>query len=261
VADVGSLRGVGAKTAPLFGELGVSTAAELLDYFPFRYDDLRFPVPARDLGTTGGEENAVGTIVALKERRVRDLEIVETTMRDDEGGSFSAKWIGRRRFIYGRLREGMRLYVRGRVERNLGHPTVNVSHYATLGSEEVYRGELVPVYRASKRLASRKIAAVIRNNFATLLETAGDRTASQLFTARGCVSRHPSPGRSATSRCGSRAFRFLGVSLVSDCRAAAQATPRARDRRARTARGSRLAGRVRGSLAVPVDRRAATRYS
>jgi ATP-dependent DNA helicase RecG len=174
VADVGSLRGVGAKTAPLFGELGISTVDELLDYFPFRYDDLRFPVPARDLGTTGGEENAVGTIVALKERRVRDLEIVETTMRDDEGGSFSAKWIGRRRFIYGRLHEGMRLYVRGRVERNLAHPTVNVSHYATLGSDEVYRGELVPVYRASKRLASRKIAAVIRNNFATLLENAGE---------------------------------------------------------------------------------------
>ncbi|HEY3674808.1 MAG TPA: DEAD/DEAH box helicase, partial [Candidatus Tumulicola sp.] len=174
MAEIGSLRGVGAKTAPLFVELGVSTPAELLDYFPFRYDDLRFPVPARELGATGGEENAVGTIVALKERRVRDLEIVEATMRDDEGGSFSAKWIGRRRFIYGRLHEGMRLYVRGRVERSLAHPTVNVSHYATLASDEVYRGELVPVYRASKRLASRKIAAVVRDNFATLLKTAGE---------------------------------------------------------------------------------------
>jgi ATP-dependent DNA helicase RecG len=174
VANIGSLRGVGAKTAPLFVELGIETAADLLDYFPFRYDDLRYPVPARELGNAGGEENAVGTIDALKERRIRDLEIVEASMHDDEGAAFAAKWIGRRRFVYGRLHEGMRLYVRGRVERNLAHPVVNVAQYAILGADETYRGELVPVYRASKRLASRKIAGVVRDNFATLLAEAAE---------------------------------------------------------------------------------------
>ena len=99
-------------------------------------------MPALELGNTGGEENAVGTIVALKERRVRDLEIVEASMRDDDGVAFAAKWIGRRRFVYGRLHEGMRLYVRGRVERNLAHPVVNVAQYAILGAGETYRGEI-----------------------------------------------------------------------------------------------------------------------
>ena len=33
--------------------------------------------------------------------------------------SFAAKWIGRNRYVYGRFREGMRLFVRGRVERTL----------------------------------------------------------------------------------------------------------------------------------------------
>jgi ATP-dependent DNA helicase RecG len=174
VIDISKLRGVGPKTAPLFLELGIATASDLLEYFPFRYDDLRFPTPARDLGVAGGEENAVGTIVALKERRIRDLEIVEASMRDDEGSPFAAKWIGRRRFVYGRLHEGMRLYVRGRVERALTLATVNVSHYASLVEGEAYRGELVPVYRASKRLASRKIASVVRDNFARLLEYASD---------------------------------------------------------------------------------------
>jgi len=49
-ADVGELSGVGAKTAPLFHELGVDTARALLEYLPFRYDDLRFPTPAARLG-------------------------------------------------------------------------------------------------------------------------------------------------------------------------------------------------------------------
>ena len=59
----------------------------------------------------------------------------------------------------------MRLFVRGRVERTLSGPVVSVSHYAQLGEGEAYRGELVPIYRASKDLASRKIAAVVKKNF------------------------------------------------------------------------------------------------
>ncbi|HEV7180487.1 MAG TPA: hypothetical protein VGN11_11470, partial [Candidatus Baltobacteraceae bacterium] len=130
------LAGVGAKSAPLFRELGIATARDLLDYLPFRYDDLRFPTPASALGQSGaGEENAVGEVVAVKERRARDLEIVELRMRDSSG-EFTAKWIGRRRYVVGRFSEGMRLFVRGRVERSFAGPVVNVAHYAQLDDDE-----------------------------------------------------------------------------------------------------------------------------
>ncbi|HTU81789.1 MAG TPA: ATP-dependent DNA helicase RecG [Candidatus Acidoferrales bacterium] len=170
--DVEELAGVGAKTAPLFRELGIDTAQALLEYLPFRYEDLRFATPARALGTGGGEENAVGRVLATKERRVRDLEIVEVRMLDDAGDPFVAKWIGRRRFVYGRFHEGMRLFVRGRVERTFAGPVVNVAQYAQLAPGQEYRGEIVPVYRASKDLATRKIAAVVRKNLPRLLELA-----------------------------------------------------------------------------------------
>jgi ATP-dependent DNA helicase RecG len=169
MTDVAELAGVGAKTAPLFAELGIASAQALLDYLPFRYEDLRFPTPAQNLGNTGGEENAVGTVEAVRERRVRGLEIVEATLRDDQGGHFTAKWIGRRRFVYGRFHAGMRLFVRGRVERSLAGPVVNVGQHAQLAEGEAYRGELVPVYRASKDLATRKIAAVVKKNLPRLL--------------------------------------------------------------------------------------------
>jgi ATP-dependent DNA helicase RecG len=169
--NVASLSGVGTKTAALLAQLGVATVGEMLDYFPFRYEDLRFAVPASALGRAGGEENAVGTILDVKERRVRHLEIVEATLVDDAGGTFVAKWIGQRRFVYGRFASGMRLFVRGRVERKHGVPAVNVAQYATLAPGETYRGELVPVYRASKELASRKIAGVIKRNLPRLLAT------------------------------------------------------------------------------------------
>jgi ATP-dependent DNA helicase RecG len=170
--EISGLSGVGPKTAPLFEALGIGTARALLEYLPFRYDDLRFPTPASRLGERDGEENAVGRVTGIKERRVRGLEIVEVALRDDAGAAFTAKWIGRNRYAYGRFREGMRLFVRGRVERNFSGPVVNVTHYAQLAEDERYRGELVPVYRASKELASRKIAMVVKKNLTRLLELA-----------------------------------------------------------------------------------------
>ncbi len=185
-SGIAALSGVGPKTAQLLRELGIESGAALLEYLPFRYDDLRFPTPASRLGASGAEENAVGRITALKERRVRGLEIVEARMVDDTGDSFVAKWIGRNRYVYGRFREGLRLFVRGRVERLLSGPVVNVAHYGQLAGDEAYRGELVPIYRASKDLASRKIAAVIRKNLPRLLEVAPvDPIPPALAAARG----------------------------------------------------------------------------
>lgn len=168
---VDQLEGVGAKSAALFRELGVSTARDLLEYLPFRYEDLRYPTPSDRLAAADGEQNAVGVVVAIKERRVRDLEIVEARMQD-AAGTFFAKWIGRKRFVVGRFKEGMRLFVRGRVERTLAGAVVNVSQYAQLHENEEYRGEMIPVYRASKDLTTRKIASVVKKNLPALLASA-----------------------------------------------------------------------------------------
>jgi len=170
---ISELAGVGPKGAAYFRELGIGTAEDLLDAIPFRYEDQRYPTPSSLLGEAEGEENAVGTIVSVKERRVRDLEIVEAQMRD-ESGAFVAKWIGRRRYIVGRLKPGMRLWVRGRTEKTLAGAVVNVATYGVMGEDEVYRGEVVPIYHASKDLGSKQIAKVVRKNLPRLLDLAGD---------------------------------------------------------------------------------------
>lgn len=172
---ISALDGVGPKSASLFRGLGIETASDLLHCFPYRYDDWREPTPAASLQVvaqeSAGEVNALGRVLAVKERRARDYEIVEVRARDDSG-VFIAKWIGRHRFVIGRFREGMRLFVRGRLERSLLEPIVNVSHYRMLAEDEVYRGEMIPIYRASKDLPSRKIASVVKRNLPLLLRLA-----------------------------------------------------------------------------------------
>jgi ATP-dependent DNA helicase RecG len=174
---IADLAGVGERSAPLFRALGIATAKELLDYFPFRYDDWREPVPSLQLRAAAKdatEVNALGRVVAVKERRVRrDFEIVEVRAEDESGG-FIAKWMGYKRYAFGRFHEGMRIFVRGRLERSLAEPLINVAHYRILAEDEVYRGEMIPVYRASRDLPSRKIAAVVKKNLAHLIGLAGE---------------------------------------------------------------------------------------
>jgi ATP-dependent DNA helicase RecG len=76
--------------------------------------------------------------------------------------------------------------VRGRVERTFSGPAIAVSHYGQLAEDEEYRGELVPIYPASKELASRKIAAVVKKNLTRLLGFApADTIPEPLARARG----------------------------------------------------------------------------
>ncbi len=165
------LAGIGPKRALAFAALEIETPRDLLEHFPFRYDDLREATPAVALGARGGEENAVGTVIAVRERRARTIEIVEVDLRD-ESGVFCAKWIGRNRYAIGRFKVGMRLFVRGRVERSLSGPVISVGTYRMLGPDERYRGALVPIYHAVRELNSKTIAAAIARNFPRLLEEA-----------------------------------------------------------------------------------------
>lgn len=165
------LSGVGEELAAKFEALGVRTALDLLNHFPYRYDDLRETTSATELGSAQSEENAVGTIVAVRERRAR-LPIVEVEIQD-ESGRFIAKWFGRR-YLLGNLKPGMRLFVRGRTRRALTGVSMNVITHKVLADHELYDGELVPIYGATKELTSRKIRQVIKGNFSRLLSLACD---------------------------------------------------------------------------------------
>jgi ATP-dependent DNA helicase RecG len=149
-----------------------------LNDFPFRYEDLRFPTPAAELGLRasdddkGPKENAVGRVVWVRERRARNLAIVEAEL-EDESGTFIAKWFGRS-YLVGAFKKGMRLFVRGRTQRTLAGATMNVGVHRVLDDGESYHGEIVPVYSASKTLTSRKIHQVVQRNLNQLLALAQD---------------------------------------------------------------------------------------
>ena len=175
---IAQLAGVGKGTAEKFAELGIRSAKDLLNDFPYRYEDLRFATPAAQLGLQqtaddkAPEENAVGRIIWVRERRARNLAIVEAEL-EDESGTFLATWFGRN-YLIGTLKKGMKLFVRGRTQRTLAGAKMNVSTHRQLDEDESYHGEIVPVYPASKNLTSRKIHQVVQRNLSQLLALAGE---------------------------------------------------------------------------------------
>jgi ATP-dependent DNA helicase RecG len=158
-----SLAGIGPETAARFAELGVETPADLLGYIPRAYRDWREPMPIATLHE--GEAIVVGRVTRVKDGRGR---APLTATLQDESGAIQAKWFGRR-YLSGKIAPGDRLFVAGRVTRAGLLPEINVATHRVLHDDERYRGEIVPVYAASKDLPTRAIRTAIAKNLDRLI--------------------------------------------------------------------------------------------
>jgi ATP-dependent DNA helicase RecG len=173
------LRGVGPELARKFAEYGILLPRDLVATYPRDYKDWRTPTRIGEIvratlanaGFNGlpesSEEIALGRIVRVAEFRGR-VPIVSADL-DDGTGRIKATWFGRRGL---RLALGDRMFVHGRaaLKRTRGATSVelNVLHHKRYAEDEEYEGTVVPIYRASKDLPSRTIAATIEKNLEAL---------------------------------------------------------------------------------------------
>jgi ATP-dependent DNA helicase RecG len=143
----------------------------LLSYIPRAYRDWRTPTPIANLREADGETIVVGRVVHVKERKGR-LALI-TVVLDDGTGRVEAKLFGRA-FLFGKLVPGDRLFVAGRVTRSGLLPELNVTAHRILRENEVFQGEIVPVYGATKELPSKTIRTVIAKNLDRLIGSRHD---------------------------------------------------------------------------------------
>jgi ATP-dependent DNA helicase RecG len=144
------------------------------------YRDWRVPQAISTLAE--GEAIVVGRVVSVKERAGR-FPLVTVNLRDDTG-VIAAKWFGRKH-LFGRFSAGDRLFVSGRVTRAGLLPEINVTNHKELRDDEPYVGEIVPVYGATKDLASRTIRTTIAKNLDRLLSERVDALPADLVAQHG----------------------------------------------------------------------------
>jgi len=166
--------------------LGIGTVRDLLFHLPRRYDDLR---ELRKLGDLVWAAN--GEVISARVR-VADLRVEPTFRRrvqrtvaelEDETGSISATWFGRR-FIERRLGPGDRVVVSGRLKRfgrrlTLDNPEFQKDDEGAL----LHAGRIVPVYRLTAGITG----ATLRRAMRGALDLVGQAYPEYL---PGAVARH-----------------------------------------------------------------------
>ncbi|MBQ0040737.1 MAG: ATP-dependent DNA helicase RecG [Clostridiales bacterium] len=149
--SVNSIKGIGEKKAERLKVLGVTTVADLLNHFPYKYKDKRSQV----ISTRATEDKDVLVVGALKRVSSRPIggrrTLVECTFID-EGGTYSAVFFNRP-YLKQQFKVGAEYTIYGRVKIRNGYRSWANPEVAELGSEQDKRG-IVPVYRCTQGLTN-----------------------------------------------------------------------------------------------------------
>ena len=180
--DIQYLKGVGEKRAALFRKLGVNTVRDLLYDFPFRYDDLRNPVPFTDL--VPGETQCVRGSIAFRPSQGKTpggMLITKATVTDGLRYLFLTYF--NNRFIYkDLLDEETEFLFYGKVE-------LDREGRFCMAAPKMFKAEgndtLHPVYHATEGLSSKVIAGTVRTALDLFGDSLGDPLSADTRTKYG----------------------------------------------------------------------------
>src|SRR5579884_3618568 len=143
------LKGVGASRAKTLEEHGLTTAGDLLWFFPFRYEDRRHPTRIADLGHHVDEAVLIrGRIISAhaKVSPVKRMKIFEAAL-EDESGAVKLVWFNQP-FLADQIKRGDRLAVFGtpKISGYGGNLTIESPDWEKFEGDEEDEGAIVPIY-------------------------------------------------------------------------------------------------------------------
>ena len=114
--ELTSLKGIGEKTAELFGKLGCSTVEELLEFFPRDYEVFFPPVTIGEIGyRTFATIRGVFT-QSVFQRRIKKMTLTTAQFKDEVGGSIRVCYFNAP-FMKDAIHPGELTILRGRISR------------------------------------------------------------------------------------------------------------------------------------------------
>ena len=153
------LKGVGEKTEKLFQKIGITTAEELLRYYPRTYDIYEEPVEI-----ASAEEDKTVSIRAtiatgIYINQIRNLQVLTTTVAD-ASGRLPVAWFNAP-YLRGTLKKGSVFILRGRIIRKKGRPQMEHPEIFTPAAYEEIIHSMQPVYGLTKGLSNKMITKLV----------------------------------------------------------------------------------------------------
>lgn len=158
------LKGIGDKTARLLNKLSVYTAEDLVRLYPRSYDICGKPVLVSEIPEhTGDSLIAVDAVVARTPalKRVRNLQILTVTLRDEKGGLLKATWFNMP-YLLGSLKLGYRYIFRGRPVFRNGDWVMEQPVLYTMEGYSSQIGIMQPIYPLTRGLSNKIVSKAMQ---------------------------------------------------------------------------------------------------
>ena len=154
------LKGVGEKTEKLFQKIGITTAEELLRYYPRTYDIYEEPVEIASAEEDKTVSIRVTIATGIYISQVRNLQVLTTTVAD-ASGRLPVAWFNAP-YLKGTLKKGSVFILRGKITRKKGRPQMEHPEIFTPAAYEEIIHSMQPVYGLTKGLSNKMITKLVR---------------------------------------------------------------------------------------------------
>jgi ATP-dependent DNA helicase RecG len=163
------LKGVGPARAAMLASKGLEVVEDLLNYFPFRYED-RSNLKTISLLAPGELATVIAEVRSSKLSgfRRRNLGLFEAEFTDSSRATLLAKWF-HGAYLADRLTPGVRVALFGKIEFDSYRGELQMMHPETEflsgddeeGDSALHVGRIVPVYEAAGKVSTRILRALI----------------------------------------------------------------------------------------------------
>jgi ATP-dependent DNA helicase RecG len=153
------LKGVGTRIAEKLNRLGAETIQDLLYILPRRYDDYTLMKPINRL-QFGEQVTVIGTLWEARARRTRTNQVMVQAMLSDGTGQIQATWFNQP-WLVNKLKAGMQVVMRGKVEQYLGRPVFNSPEWEPVEMDSLKNNRIVPIYPLTEGLKAHKMRQLL----------------------------------------------------------------------------------------------------
>jgi ATP-dependent DNA helicase RecG len=184
-SPVTELKGVGEAGARQFAVLGIKTVADLVDYYPRRYEDFSVVTPVKSLRPGAATIEAV--IKQATGRYVRRGLHITEAIASDETASTRLVWFNQP-YRAAALKPGQRYFISGPYELSYRRFAIMNPGVEIASDFPVNAARILAVYRETKGLTSRQIRLAMQQTL-PLIKKLKESLPAQIVKEQGLLSR------------------------------------------------------------------------
>ncbi len=185
LSSITELKGIGPALAQKFALVGIKTIADLIDYYPRRYEDYSRLTKVSELEP--GPVSIEAVIEQATGRYVRRGMHITEAIATDDSGSVRLVWFNQPYRLTG-LKSGQRYYISGNYELKQRRFSLQNPNIEMVSGLPANTARILAVYRETKGLTSRQIRAAVIQTL-PLFKTLPESLPADLIKKQRLVSR------------------------------------------------------------------------